>query len=171
MEHPEVLTRKMGNSGRVGLRFRRMVTCQGLCWEQCRQLLRKRPSMLSWKMLRLHLCFSSPFPLLTSWALTSEEYSGPNTALSPCLREDKQGTVRSRDLGWGGDWSHYAGKGHSDGWVDNWTDRRKGRSREVNQEAVAVVWITDCGGFIQHDGFQREREGWLKAGVRDIRSI
>ena len=58
----------------------------------------------------------------------------------------------------------YAGKGHPDVWVDNQMDRRKRRSREINQEAVAMVRMTDCGGLIQHDRGISERKGRMIQG-------
>lgn len=166
MEHPEGLTRKMGNSGRVGLRLGSAWSdasghAEGSadsCWGSAHP-------MLSWKTLRLHLCFSSPSPLLTSWALL-KSIQVPSIALSCPSLEGQAGHCEEQGPGLGGIDPTYAGKGRSDGWVDNQMDRRKGRSREVNQEAVAVVRITDCGGSIQHDRGISERKGRMIQGWR-----
>lgn len=45
----------------------------------------------------------------------------------------------------------YAGIGRSDGWEDNQVDSSKRRSREVNEEAVAVAQGRDCGGLTRSD--------------------
>lgn len=158
-EHPEGLTWKMGNSGHMGLRL-------GSSWSDANGHVessadsnrRSSHPMFSLEKLRLHLCFSSSLPVLTRWALLKSSQV-PSTALTCPSLEGQAGCCEEQGSGLGVTDPTYAGKSCSDGWVDNQVDRRKRRSREVSQGAVAVVQ-----GLIQRDRGILERKGRMTQG-------
>ena len=137
--YPEGLTWKMGDSGHVGLRLGSACSDVNGHAESSADSHRgsSRP-VFSLEKLRLHLCFSSSLPVLTRWALLKSSQV-PSTALTCPSLEGQAGHCEEQGSGPGVTDPTYAGKGHSDGWVDNQVDRRMRRSRELSQEAVAVV--------------------------------
>lgn len=129
----------MGDSGHVGLRL-------GSAWSDANghaeisadSHRRSSRPMFSLEKLRLCLCFSSSLPVLTRWALLKRSQV-PSTALTCPSLEGQAGHCEEQGSGLAVTDPTYAGKGRSDGWLDNQVDRRKRRSREVSQEAVVVV--------------------------------